>query len=104
MAKIGVGDSVRTPEDNCRSCGKSLTGAFAVGDIDRKMPKAGDVSLCRYCGHIAVFGDDLKLREPNGEEIREIAGNPLILLMQRIRGQLAKEEAPDRRDQPTTEG
>lgn len=70
----------------CVNCGELLDGATGVDH--RNKPRPGSVTVCIYCGHVAVFADDLSLREPNGEEMRDIAGNETILAIQRARARL----------------
>jgi hypothetical protein len=77
-------ESIKTPGDNCPSCGKFLDGATGIGES--RDPRPGMVSICLYCGHIMAFTDDLRLRELNDEEIKEVAGNPAIIAIQKARG------------------
>jgi hypothetical protein len=76
-------DGPMFPGRTCISCGK--LNDQATDPLEEVQPKPGDVSICFYCGHIAVFTLDLTLREPNLEEARDIAGNPEILSYQRAR-------------------
>ncbi|MCK1670354.1 hypothetical protein [Bradyrhizobium sp. 150] len=86
MKKYRIGKSVQLKaKPQCRDCGELLDGATGVG---ANRPRPGNVSVCFYCGHISVFADDLSLREPNGEEMREIADNETILAIQRARRKL----------------
>lgn len=72
----------------CPSCGSKLNGATdPVGDAT---PSSGDITVCLYCGHILVFTDDLRLRNPTDEEIHEIAGDVRILAIQRARAKLSE--------------
>ena len=76
---------MKTKPSICRSCGAKLNAAnIAVGHRKTK-PKAGDVSICLYCGHVMVFDKHLMLREPNKHEMYLIAGDPYILAVQRAR-------------------
>jgi len=69
----------------CLSCGKQLDGAtVAKGNLKTK-PKKDDVSVCFYCGHVMVFGSGMKLRDPTKEEAYAVAGDPVILAIQRLR-------------------
>lgn len=69
----------------CLHCGKILDAASGVDDDDMP-PKPGDVSICFYCGNIAVFGDNLLLRQPTDKEIIALAGDRQLLAVQRARG------------------
>lgn len=56
-----------TPKSNCTICDSPLdaaTGALHTG----ARPEAGDVSVCLYCGNVAVFDEALSLRSPTTEE------------------------------------
>ena len=79
------------PESRCTACGHFLDRAGGVDNNDRK-PKPGDVSICIECGHIMVFGDDMQLRDPTGEEMYEIAGDKDVLAAQRALAELKKYE------------
>ena len=57
----------------CLGCGW-LLNASASADLRRKrvpLPRPGNVSLCLNCGHLALFADDLTLREPTAAENAE---------------------------------
>jgi hypothetical protein len=83
--KLGV-DS-RVPPSMCLDCGRINDAATGVDHAEGPdaAPQPGDVTVCFYCGHIMVFGDDLMLRNPTDAEIREIAGDARILAVQRAR-------------------
>lgn len=62
--------SSRTKESICPGCGAKLDAATSTdGDYD---PKPGSVSICAYCGSIAIFEDDMSLRPLTQEEIDEL--------------------------------
>lgn len=86
--------SHRVPAITCLSCGKVLNAATKV-EGDAAGPEPGNVSICLQCGHVMAFGDDLTLRELTDEEAHEIAGDPVVLKLQRLRGKVmaAKQEA-----------
>ena len=71
------------PESMCLNCGKGLDAATAVQDDSN--PKPGDFSICLNCGHLSVFAADLTLRPPTDAELIEVAGDPTLLRLQRIR-------------------
>jgi hypothetical protein len=81
---LKIGKSVQLGgKPQCLNCRTLLDGATGVDTRNR--PSPGSVTVCIYCGHISVFANDLSLREPTGEEMREIAGNETILAIQRAR-------------------
>jgi hypothetical protein len=45
-------------------------------------PLPGSISICAYCGEIAVFGEDMHLRPPTHEEHLQIARNPTVIQAQ----------------------
>jgi uncharacterized OB-fold protein len=65
----------KIPESPCPNCGKVCDAA--TGDRD---PNPGDASLCLYCGHLTVYDDALKMREPTDAETKWLAGNPKLVL------------------------
>jgi hypothetical protein len=79
-----VGKSVHNPPSNCLGCGKEIDGATGVGH--RSKPRAGCISICFYCGHLAAYDWQLKLRPLTDAEMIEIAGNEQILAIQKLRG------------------
>ena len=70
---------VRVPESRCPTCNHSLTGA--AGD---KVPRTGDFTLCAYCAELAVFGKDLALRPPTGDEVEAFYSAPDAARMQAL--------------------
>lgn len=56
----------KTPLNLCAVCNHELDGATQVGGENK--PNPGDVSICVRCANVAVFDDDLKLRQPTAEE------------------------------------
>ena len=72
----------------CTACGAECDGATCT-DL-KSAPSPGDVTVCAYCGHIMVFGDNLKLRDPTADECKEIAGDERILTVQKIRKEIFK--------------
>jgi hypothetical protein len=73
--------TIDTPADKCSSCGYRFNATTDLtGDA---VPRPGDYSICIKCGHLMVFNDDLRLREPTDAEIVEVAGDPQMLDMQK---------------------
>lgn len=65
------------PKSACITCGAKFTVASDVqGD---NSPVTGDVSVCLYCGEIAIFDERMMLRSITESEICEL---PLIILQQ----------------------
>ena len=62
--------------------------ATCVGSDSR--PKPGDFTVCIRCGHIMIFGDDLRLRELTRDQMHAIAGDERLLAIQRARAKIKK--------------
>src|SRR5262252_2217928 len=77
------GDDNKTPLSKCVDCGMPNDGAAAASG-DAK-PRPDDFSICFYCGHYAVFDQDLRLREPTQAEIEKMVFDPRVLDMKRQR-------------------
>ena len=81
---IRAGQSKRMVPSRCLNpeCNKVLDMATAVmtGGIN-----PGDMSVCFYCGHLSVLGEDHRLREPTAREMYEAAGDKHILKVQAAR-------------------
>jgi hypothetical protein len=60
-------DSSRTPLTVCWHCDRPLDAASGFGDTEGLTPEPGAISLCMYCGAVAVFGPDLQLEKPSEE-------------------------------------
>ena len=81
------------PDSACTACGKVLDRAMTEGG---RGPGPGDFTICLTCGHLMVFGDDMALRDPTRDEMREMAGDPTILRYQRVRGEVFNEKEKGR--------
>jgi hypothetical protein len=66
------------PVSHCLDCGEQLDAATHIGG-DQHKPDPGDVSICVRCGHIMAFADDLTLRRLTDEEMKQVAGDRLII-------------------------
>lgn len=64
------------PGSLCRRCGKALDAASGSGDA---VPTPGDVSVCMYCGTLAVFTDELRLRETTVDETKGFLGDARLM-------------------------
>lgn len=80
------------PRGHCINCGRKLPLASQlIGDGDVvSAPEPGNITICFKCGHIMVFADDLSMRAPTDEEMRDIAGDPRIVEFQKLRGRANK--------------
>lgn len=74
----------------CVNCGVSI-GATCLIDLrtGNTQPTDGDITVCLYCGHIMCFvictDGHIMVRNPNDEEMYDIAGRRDILAFQRFR-------------------
>jgi hypothetical protein len=62
------------PETICWHCGIALD-AVTPQNSDDIEPHSGAVSLCMYCGAIAIFGDDLRLEPPTTQMLDNLKNN-----------------------------
>ena len=60
--------------NTCPHCGEVQDSAKSA--TGKRKPSEGNLSLCAYCGSLALFGSDLSLRKPTKEETKEIMGGP----------------------------
>ena len=82
MARTPMTD-YRVPPSACLDCGYVMDGCMGV--TDSEPAREGNITVCINCGHIMAFAADLTLRALTDEEIRAVAGDPLILRIQRAR-------------------
>jgi hypothetical protein len=66
-----------TPVSLCLNCGLKLSAATDIESVEK--PQPGNIAVCIECRHVMVYADDLTLREPNDDEIKELAGHPELL-------------------------
>jgi hypothetical protein len=78
----------------CLHCGKELDCAMHFANA---VPNQGDFTVCIACGHLMVFGKKMRLRNPNRAEQIAIAGNPKLLIIQKVLA--AYKESIDVKDQ-----
>lgn len=63
--------TVSIPESKCPHCQKPLNRST---DPDgENTPSPGDLSICWYCGELAIHGENLELRKLEESELAEIA-------------------------------
>jgi hypothetical protein len=72
----------RVPLSLCAACGAPNDGAAAKDDA---VPKDGDVSICAYCGHLAIFRTDLSLRAITAAELAKLCEDEEIVRLLRLR-------------------
>ena len=65
----------------CLNCGTLLDG---VSDS----PSPGDITVCLTCGHIMAFAEDMNFRALTDDEIRMVAGDRRIVLINKLREDL----------------
>jgi hypothetical protein len=65
-------ESTRTPVTICWHCDRPLDAASGFGETEGQEPHPGSISLCLYCGAVAVFEDDLRMRPPWRMELDEL--------------------------------
>jgi hypothetical protein len=71
MARI---ESFIGPECLCPNCNKPTDAAMDVTNGKSRPPEDGDIAICFYCSHVAIYEGD-KLRNPNDKEMEDIAGD-----------------------------
>ncbi len=70
---------LNVPLHKCLACGAPNDAVTQFDPDDRTRPRAGDISLCQTCGHLAVFmADDLGLREMSAKEREEVLRDPRL--------------------------
>lgn len=96
--------STRHVSTPCLSCGKPLDSSSMVGpNGETATPSEGDMTVCLYCRHLMTYNADLSLRNLTGEEIIEVAGEPILVSMIDLLGAYEKDEeleARRRRGEP----
>jgi hypothetical protein len=87
---------LRVPQSKCTNpaCGRPLNGAGLLDQVQIP-PSPGDASMCLYCRHLMIFGDNMVLREPTREEAIEIASAPDIFELQKFSLQYNKDRPHD---------
>jgi hypothetical protein len=86
--KLNIGPSTRGPETHCLNCGKLVDAGTGVGH--QRQPRPGGIALCLYCGHLQAYDDTLKMRPLTDEEMIYVAGDEVILAIQKARELMAK--------------
>ena len=66
-------------DDQCPYCGHIVDRVMVGPDTPDVRPLPGDVTVCIQCASPMIFGDNLKLRAPDAEELLEISVMPEVL-------------------------
>jgi hypothetical protein len=66
----------------CLTCGEKINGAMEMQGTAAK-PSPGDLSLCMYCGALAIFTSD-GIRKPTPEEAHELADREDVIEAQKF--------------------
>lgn len=69
--EIDLGPEVRTAAIQCARCKKKLDAATGV-EKDGHEVREGAISVCAYCGNIAIFNADMTLRAIDEKERAEL--------------------------------
>jgi hypothetical protein len=77
---------MRVPVSICPACGAENDGASEIGGKGR--PSPGDASVCLSCGHLAVFREDMRLRDPTVTELEAMRKDTRIALVLRVRHEM----------------
>lgn len=78
-----MSDSTVTPDSPCPYCGYVTDRSSNLSHPDDEQPRPprpGDVGLCLSCGGVAVFDDDMRLREPTPVEHGRFQGDSAIAI------------------------
>lgn len=79
------------PVSICLVCEMKLDAATCITSV--ATPAEGDASLCLYCGNVAIFGADKKLRQPTEEEAASIKKDKVIQKALKVRSVVSKRSA-----------
>lgn len=71
-----LNEKKKTKVNTCLRCESKLDGASGINQAH--IPTPGSISICIYCGNIAIFGDDMQLCPMTQEEKLEIEQLPEI--------------------------
>jgi hypothetical protein len=71
------------PPSRCPECGALNDAASVIGELYAR-PHSGDASICAYCRHVAVFNEDLTLREPSIDELLKFARDARVTVALKV--------------------
>lgn len=60
----------------CYRCGAQLDAARSADGV---APAPGAVSICAYCGTVALFAENCVVREPSLDELRDLLESPFVM-------------------------
>jgi len=85
--KLIIQDSRRVKAARCLCCGSPNDAATGIATHhgDRDTPKPGDVMMCFYCGHLMEWAKDGGFTELSDAAAHAVAGDPVILALQKAR-------------------
>jgi DNA-directed RNA polymerase subunit RPC12/RpoP len=73
----------------CLTCGQDIPEASAIEGASS--PSKGDVSVCLYCGAVAMFtGKGNEVRYPHPTELAEVLSDPTVQKVRRARHALRR--------------
>lgn len=67
----------RVPYDRCTKCRAILSAA--ISPKSDEVAKPGDLSMCLYCGHLMVFGENRKVRDLSLVEIEKLRSDEKMM-------------------------
>lgn len=59
----------------CWHCDRMVDALTPTGDKPDITPDPGSVTLCLYCGAVAIVGEEMTLERPTKEDLDEIIKN-----------------------------
>jgi len=79
----------RIPAFICWGCGK-LNDAATDSDSTGAKPFGGAWCICKYCNHVAIFNDDLSVRQLTSLEWDEVFKDDNLLAKMRVNARLMR--------------
>jgi len=76
------------PPSPCPACGKVNDSAEDTASVDGSRPTPGDYAVCFSCAAVAVYADDMTLRDPTRRELEEAPGE-LWIAQRQVKAWLA---------------
>ena len=59
---------MRASDTHCPWCHAFIDGATPTSGDESESPISGDITVCLYCAHVAIFNGDLTMRKLTPEE------------------------------------
>lgn len=76
----------------CPSCGTAVGAATGVSGS--QVPEPGNISICAYCTGVAMYDDELALRELEDEELAALQQDPVWEIIKNVKAALEKHPVP----------